>query len=165
MRWDQSLRVRGALPPDFPLTPGDLVLLVRRHLAPHFAVPLGGSGGGVQVLDATEARGRSFEALFVVGLARDVFPRSVREDPLLPDPLRERVRDVLPEIPEEVTTRSASSASCRLGSTSRSWLLAGRGTVPARASSSGCDGAEPREGQRREIRVARAPAGATQRSA
>ena len=63
------------------------------------SVPLGGSGGGVQVLDATEARGRSFERLFVIGLARDVFPRSVREDPLLPDALRERVRDVLPEVP------------------------------------------------------------------
>ena len=63
--WEAAHRelegLRSALPPDFPLAPGDLVLLVRRQLAPHFAVPLGGSGGGVQVLDATEARGRSFD--------------------------------------------------------------------------------------------------------
>ena len=72
---------------------------MRRHLVPHFVVPLGGSGGGVQVLDVTEARGRTFEQLFVMGLARDAFPRSVREDPLLPDALRERVRDVLPDVP------------------------------------------------------------------
>lgn len=50
---------------------------------------LGGDGGGVQVLDVTEARGRTFEHLFVAGLNRGVFPRVVREDPLLPDSLRQ----------------------------------------------------------------------------
>ena len=53
----------------------------------------------MQVLDATEARGRCFERLFVIGLARDAFPRSPREDPLLPDGLREQVRVLLPEVP------------------------------------------------------------------
>jgi len=91
--------LRGALASDFQLGADDLPLLVRRHLIPHLLVPLGGSGGGVQVLDATEARGRSFQRLFLMGLARDAFPRSVSEDPLLPDTLRERLRDVLPDVP------------------------------------------------------------------
>jgi hypothetical protein len=91
--------LRSELPPGFQLGLADLVLLVRRTLAPRFAAPLGGEGGGVQVLDAMEARGRSFERLFTLGLVRDAFPRNVREDPLLPDGLRERVRDVLPDVP------------------------------------------------------------------
>ena len=91
--------LRGALPADFPLGPDDLALLVRRRLAPLFLARLGGEGGGVQVLDATAARGRCFDRLFLIGLSRDAFPRSPREDPLLPDGLRERVRELLAEIP------------------------------------------------------------------
>ena len=91
--------LRGALPAGFRLGPADLALLVRRRLAPLFLTPLGGRGGGVQVLDATAARGRCFDRLFLIGLSRDAFPRSPREDPLLPDALRERVRELLPEIP------------------------------------------------------------------
>ena len=84
---------------DYPLAIAELALLVRRQLVPRFALALGGNGGGVQVLDVTQARGRTFDRLFVLGLVRDVFPRSVREDPLLPDALRERVCEVLPDIP------------------------------------------------------------------
>ncbi len=51
-------------------------------------VPLGGEGGGVQVLDVIEARARTCERLFVLGLNRGSFPRVVREDPILPDSLR-----------------------------------------------------------------------------
>jgi hypothetical protein len=91
--------LRAALPADLPLGPEDVALLVRRRLAPLLLAPLGGQGGGVQVLDATAARGRCFDRLFLIGLSRDVFPRSPREDPLLPDTLRERVRELLAEIP------------------------------------------------------------------
>jgi ATP-dependent helicase/nuclease subunit B len=40
---------------------------------------------GVQVLDAMEARGLRFRALFVMGLNEQIFPRFVREDPFLRD--------------------------------------------------------------------------------
>ena len=46
-----------------------------------------------------EARGRTFDHLFVVGLNRDQFPRAVREDPLLPDDLRRVLARVLPDVP------------------------------------------------------------------
>lgn len=46
---------------------------------------------GVRVLDALAARGLTFRALFVIGLNEHVFPRVIREDPLL----RDRHRKVL----------------------------------------------------------------------
>src|SRR3989454_12058281 len=44
-----------------------------------------GDRHGVQVLDAMDARGLPFRALFVLGLNEKVFPRSVQEDPFLRD--------------------------------------------------------------------------------
>jgi len=44
---------------------------------------------GVQVLDAMDARGVPFRALFLLGLNEKVFPRSIREDALLRDADRE----------------------------------------------------------------------------
>jgi RecB family exonuclease len=67
--------------------------------------PLGGEGGGVQILDVIEARGRTFGYLFVMGLNRGVFPRVVLEDPLLPDPLRQALArsgfGLLPDLPRK----------------------------------------------------------------
>ncbi len=82
----------------------ELRLLVARALEPIGSAELGGAGGGVQVLGVIEARARTFEHLFVLGLNRDVFPRSVREDPLLPDSLRLALAGpagdgVLPDVP------------------------------------------------------------------
>ena len=44
---------------------------------------------GVQVLDAMDARGVPFRALFILGLNEKVFPRPIREDALLRDADRE----------------------------------------------------------------------------
>jgi ATP-dependent helicase/nuclease subunit B len=44
---------------------------------------------GVQVLDAMDARGTPFRALFILGLNEKVFPRSIREDAFLSDAVRE----------------------------------------------------------------------------
>lgn len=65
--------------------------------------PLGGSGGGVQLLDVTEARGRTWQHVFVVGLNHGSFPRTIREDPLFPDSLRTVLsregHGLLPDLP------------------------------------------------------------------
>jgi superfamily I DNA/RNA helicase len=87
------------VPAEFPLTREELRTLLGRALDDVGTAPLGGHGGGVQVLTVTEARGRTFEHLFVAGLNRDVFPRGVREDPLLPDDLRRILQRVLPDVP------------------------------------------------------------------
>ncbi len=91
--------LRAELPGDFALSSDDFPLLLRNALGRLEAEPLGGRGGGVQVLNVMEARARTFERLFVLGLNRDVFPRSVREDPLLPDFLRRRMLAALPDLP------------------------------------------------------------------
>jgi RecB family exonuclease len=88
------------LPDGLVLTRDEFFMLVRRALEGAGAQTLGGVGGGVQVLSVIEARARSFDHLFLLGLNRDSFPRQVREDPLLPDRLRQAIeRDVLPQIP------------------------------------------------------------------
>jgi hypothetical protein len=86
-------------PPDLILSTGELRLLLEDLLDGAGAAPLGGQGGGVQVLSVVEARARTFDHLFLIGLNRDVFPRSVREDPLLPDDLRRVLQRVLPDVP------------------------------------------------------------------
>ena len=73
--------------------------VLRRALGDAGTDPLGGRGGGVQVLSVMEARARTFAAVRVIGLQRGVFPRRVTEDPLLPDALRRALRDVLPDLP------------------------------------------------------------------
>jgi RecB family exonuclease len=77
----------------------DFLRLLERELDGAGADALGGAGGGVRVLSVMEARGAAYEALFVLGMNRDLFPRSITEDPLLPDFLRQRLRAVLPDLP------------------------------------------------------------------
>jgi hypothetical protein len=87
------------LPPGLALRLDELQQLLADALAETAEVELGGRGAGVQVLTAMEARGRTFDHLFVIGLNRDLFPRVVREDALLPDALRQVLRRVLPDVP------------------------------------------------------------------
>jgi hypothetical protein len=86
--------------PALPLARDEWVLLLRRLLRDAGAVALGGDGAGVQVLSVTEARGRTFEHLFLIGLNREVFPRPIVEDALLPDAVRRPLAEsVLAELP------------------------------------------------------------------
>ena len=87
------------VPPLLRLSQDELRLLLKALLEDAGADDLGGRGGGVQVLTVTEARGRTFDHLFVPGLNRDVFPRGIREDPLLADDLRRVLQRVLPDVP------------------------------------------------------------------
>jgi ATP-dependent helicase/nuclease subunit B len=48
---------------------------------------------GVRVMGAMDARGESFDVLFLIGLHEGGFPRVVREDPLLGDETRRLLRD------------------------------------------------------------------------
>jgi len=87
------------LPHAEPLERDELRVLLGRALRDAGCEPLGGAGAGVQVLGVVEARARTFEHLFVLGMNRDVFPRPIVEAPLLPDDLRRRLEArLLPEI-------------------------------------------------------------------
>ncbi len=91
--------LRAGLPDATSLSFEDFQLLSRQVLDGRGRDGIGGAGGGVQVLSVMEARARTFDLLFVVGLNRDVFPRGISEDPLLPDSIRQSLRAVLLEIP------------------------------------------------------------------
>ncbi|MBI5209730.1 MAG: exodeoxyribonuclease V subunit gamma [Elusimicrobia bacterium] len=57
------------------------------------ALEAGPGPSGVRVLDAMDARGESFRVLFLLGMQEGVFPRQVREDPLLRDEVRRELSD------------------------------------------------------------------------
>ncbi|MDD9872069.1 MAG: PD-(D/E)XK nuclease family protein [Deltaproteobacteria bacterium] len=96
---EQLGALEAELGPDFALDREGLVLLLEKSTAELGCDFLGGEGGGVQVLAVTEARGLVFDHLFLLGLNRGHFPRSFSEDPLLPDALRRKLLELLPDIP------------------------------------------------------------------
>jgi RecB family exonuclease len=97
--WGALGTLADDLPGEWTITADDFALLLRRALEGQGSPPLGGEGGGVQLLSVTEARGRTWDHLFVLGLNRDRFPRRAPEDPLLPDALRGALVAVLPDLP------------------------------------------------------------------
>jgi hypothetical protein len=95
----RAIREESAANLRFELDREDFLLLLESRLRHAGRDRLGGAGAGVQVLGVMEARARSFEQLFVLGMNRDLFPRAITEDALLPDDLRIRLRAVLPDLP------------------------------------------------------------------
>lgn len=99
-------RLITELPETLRLEFDELVLLLTDTLGGLGSGDFGGRGAGVQILDVIEARGRTFDHLFLLGLNKGVFPRSVREDPLLPDSLRQVLghegHGVLPDLPRKL---------------------------------------------------------------
>ncbi|MBL0360749.1 MAG: exodeoxyribonuclease V subunit gamma [Elusimicrobia bacterium] len=94
---------------------------------------------GVRVRGVMDARGESFDVLFLIGLNEGGFPRSVREDPLLGDETRRLLRDpggywILPKMEgydEEKLLFTAALASAR----SRLYLVYARSTEDGRTGS------------------------------
>ena len=56
--------------------------------------------GCVLVATPEQARGRSFDIVFIPGLAERMFPQKLREDPLLLDKLRRQLSSDLPVLPD-----------------------------------------------------------------
>ncbi|MEE9609472.1 MAG: PD-(D/E)XK nuclease family protein [Myxococcota bacterium] len=96
---ETGLGARGAAPAGFEIAYEDLLPVLAEELPKSAAGPLGGQGAGVQLLSVMEARARSFDHLFLVGMNRNVFPRRVAEDALLPDSLRSGLRVLMPPLP------------------------------------------------------------------
>jgi hypothetical protein len=68
--------------------------------------PLAGEGAGVALLNVMEARGRTFDALFVIGLQAMSFPSRVVEDLLLSDAARRALQPLLESLPLKGTIAS-----------------------------------------------------------
>lgn len=89
------------LPEDVAITRDEAIVLFGDALASVGRDPLTGNNAGVRVLSATDARGQTFVHLFLLGVTRDAFPRSVNEDPLLPDSLRTSMLAILDDLPQK----------------------------------------------------------------
>ena len=91
--------------PSLQIDLDEWTLMVRDALGPLGLERFGGLGGGVQILDVTEARARTFGHLFLLGMNKGVFPRTIREDPAFPDSLRQVLgregHGVLPDLPRK----------------------------------------------------------------
>jgi RecB family exonuclease len=98
--WAVLTTVRKAIPHDESISRTGFIHMVAALVDQQAFIPMGGQGGGVAVLDATEARGRTFQHLYVLGLNRGQFPRVVREDPLLPEGARRALGQLVPDIRE-----------------------------------------------------------------
>lgn len=106
---DDDARVKDALnalraafselPATLRLQADEALILAQDALEALGRDALTAQGGGVRVLSATEARGQTFEHLFVLGVSRDAFPRSIVEDALLPDALRWSMTSILEDLP------------------------------------------------------------------
>ena len=81
-------RRTATIPDELEIDLEEWTLILRSSLESVGFDPFGGRGGGIQVLDVTEARGLTFRHLFLIGLDKGAFPRTIREDPALPDSLR-----------------------------------------------------------------------------
>jgi hypothetical protein len=75
-----------------PCTRSEFLLMLEREARNFGARSLGGASG-VAVLDLTQARARTFQHLFVLGLNRGAFPRVIQSDPVFPDRERASLRD------------------------------------------------------------------------
>ena len=98
--WETELAaIAETVQAEFVLERTEWVGLVRAAFEDLGRPPVGGHGGGVRLLSVTEARSCTFDHLFVLGVDRGAFPRVVRRDPLLPDPLRRALQVTLPDLP------------------------------------------------------------------
>ena len=97
---DEVERLQAEISSDLKVTRDEWLETLCRRLEGLGEEPVGGAGGGVQLLSAMEARARTFRHLFLICLNRGVFPRVVQEDALLPDEVRGHLAaEVLPEFP------------------------------------------------------------------
>jgi RecB family exonuclease len=75
-----------------PVDLDEVQIVLGRRLLEIAVPPEPARYGRVYVAPCDAARGMSFDVVFVPGLAEKVFPRSIVEDPMLPDALRRSIR-------------------------------------------------------------------------
>jgi ATP-dependent helicase/nuclease subunit B len=100
---DEVCEVLGELAPLSELGPvsiADAERILAQRLSATVRRSTGYGAGQVFVATPDELRGRSFERVFVLGLAEQLFPPRLHEDPLLPDRLRRALGAELPLLEE-----------------------------------------------------------------
>lgn len=89
------LRELAPMAPIGPVGLTEVTLVLSRRLTEMISPPSGSPAGKLYVASIEEARGLSFDIVFVPGLAEKVFPRKVTEDPIALDEVRARVSSEL----------------------------------------------------------------------
>lgn len=107
--------------------------LLRPRLERAARAPLGGCGGGVQILAPDGARGHGFDTLVLIGFDRGAFPRATNADPLLDDELRRELRALVPDLETAADRRTSDEALLHQ-------LLDGGSTVHVIHAAVGADG-------------------------
>ncbi len=82
------LRELAPMGPIGPVGLTEVTLVLSSRLSEMVSPPSGAPAGKLYVASITEARGLSFDIVFVPGLAEKVFPKKVIEDPIVPDRVR-----------------------------------------------------------------------------
>jgi ATP-dependent helicase/nuclease subunit B len=96
-RPERVLAVLRELAPMGPIGPVGLTeveLVLGRRLSEMTSPPHGSPAGKIYVASIEEARGMSFDLVFVPGLAERVFPRKVTEDPIALDAVRAKIPEL-----------------------------------------------------------------------
>jgi len=91
--------LEGELPEELETRWAEFSPLLANALEGLGAQAIGGLGGGVQILTVTEARGRTFEHLFLPSLNRGIFPAQMADDPVFSSTARRAVSQLLPDLP------------------------------------------------------------------
>jgi len=86
-------------------------------------------GQGLVVAPVSDAAGLDFERVIVIGLADGVFPRSLRDDSLLPNKLRAESNGLLPAVESVADLDLRSVAAAFAGSRSRPLAVTARGDL------------------------------------
>lgn len=96
---DRVLAVLAELDPMNAIGPVELSevrMVLERRLSELVVRPTGRRSGHVYIASIEEARGLSFEVVFIPGLAEKIFPQKVSQDPILPDAARKKIGRLLP---------------------------------------------------------------------
>jgi ATP-dependent helicase/nuclease subunit B len=122
-----ALRAMVQVEESLPLPPADYATffasLDRAVRAATYRLPLSPRDEHLLVLDAAQARGLSFEACAVIGLAEGEFPTVIREDVFLPDVDRKTLRDRGLQFPPSTESYEAELFLVALSRATRKLLL------------------------------------------
>ena len=79
-----------------PVELSEVRMVLERRLSELVVKATGRRSGHVYIASIDEARGLSFDVVFIPGLAEKIFPQKVSQDPILPDEARKKIGNVLP---------------------------------------------------------------------
>jgi RecB family exonuclease len=91
--WESMRGIAGVLDDDRKVSRAEAIAWLDARVDATSVAPKRSAPGGVQILDAMQARGLTFDHLGLAGMNAGLFPRVARPDPFLSDGSRARLRE------------------------------------------------------------------------